>query len=168
MNFFSVKEFFYKLNTIGFILLLLPLVLFVLLHFYTFGTDPAIGDDDQLTVLFLVLCSVVAIVLTIVHLLWRARMKRLITLSELARKMDGYFVLFVVRNGAYAAGSLLMAGGFYLTHNAYFTGVFLVMLLALVAQWPRPRMFCNAFGLRGPERDLILNNRDLYRKSARK
>ena len=167
MNFFSVKEFFYKLNTIGFILLLLPLVVFVFLHFYTLATSPAIVDTDQLAVLFLVLCSMVAIVLTIVHLLWRERMKRLKGLNELARKMDGYFVLFVLRNGAYAAGSLVMSAGFYLTGSVYFTGAFLFLLLALVIQWPRPVNFCNAFGLRGPERDLVLYNRDL-RKPPRK
>ncbi len=168
MNFFSVKEFFYKLNTIGFILLLLPLGLFVFLHYYTLDTSPAIVDADQLAVLFVVLCSVVIIVLTIVHWLRRERMRRLKTLNELAKKMDGYFVLFVVRNGAYAAGSLLMAIGYYLTHSVYFTGAFLVILLALVAQWPRPYVFCKDFELRGPERDLVLHNRDLVRKPSRK
>ncbi len=168
MNFFSVKEFFYKLNTIGFILLLLPLVLFVYLYFHALTTEPAIVDEDQQTVLFLVLCAVAAVALTIVHLLWRQRVRRLKTLNELAIKMDGFFVLVVMRNGAYAAGSLIMAMGFYLTEFVFFTGAFLILMLALITQWPTPGAFCKVFNLRGLERDMVLNDRDLPGRARRK
>jgi hypothetical protein len=60
-----------------------------------------------------------------------------------------------------------MAVGYYLTLSAYFTGVFIVMLLALLAQWPSPARFCLDFRLRGPDRDLVLHNQDLPRKSRR-
>ncbi len=167
MNFLSVKEFFYKINTIGFILLLMPVMVFVILHFSTLDTFASIYDPGQQLTLLASLGVVVLIGLTIVHWLWSIRINRLRGISELSRKMDGYFVLVVIRNGAYAAGSLMMAVGYYMTHSPYFTGFFIVMLLALLAQWPSPARFCLDFKLRGTDRDLVLHNQDLPRKSRR-
>jgi hypothetical protein len=168
MNFFSVKEFFYKLNTLGFILLLLPVLVFLFLHINSFTTLPAIDDKDQSEALLVSLTIVILIGLTIVHLLWQNRMKRLRTLNELARKMDGYFVMVLARHGCYTAALLLLATGFYLTHSIYFTGLFIVLLLALLAQWPGAARFCMQFQLKGSERDLVLHNQDLPRKPVRK
>lgn len=167
MNFLSVKEFFYKINTIGFILLLMPVMVFVILHFSTLDTFASINDPRQELTLLVSLGVVILVGLTIVHWLWSIRINRLRGISELARKMDGYFVLVVIRNGAYAAGSLMMGIGYYMTHSPYFTGLVIVMLLALLAQWPSPARFCLDFKLRGADRDLILHNQDLPRKSRK-
>ncbi|MBL7847211.1 MAG: hypothetical protein JNL40_07070 [Cyclobacteriaceae bacterium] len=165
MNFLSIKEFFYKLNTIGFILLLLPVIVFLYLHIAALKSIPMIIDERQHDVLLIIGCVFVAVALTTVNLFWRSRIRQLKVLGELSRKMDGYFVLVVVRQGVYAAGLLLLAGGYYLTHSIYFSGVYMVVVLALIAQWPGPARFCMTFELRGPEKDLVLHNQDLPRKS---
>lgn len=164
MNFLSVKEFFYKVNTIGFILLLLPVIVFLYIHVDALKTFPTIEDMDQANALLSLSSLLVAAILTVVNLIWRSRIQHMRTYAELSRKMEGYFVLFVLRNGAYAACLLLMGAGYYFTHNIYFSGVYLVVLLVLLAQWPGPGRFCASFQLKGAERDLILHNRDLVGK----
>lgn len=167
MNFLSVKEFFYKVNTIGFILLLLPVIVFLYLHVDAMKSFPIVADDERKNGLLLLASGFVAAILTVVNLIWRARMRHLKTYAELSRKMEGYFVLFVLRNGAYAASLLMLAAGYYLTHSIYFSGVYLVILLLLIAQWPGPARFCLAFELKGAERDLVLHNQDLTRKPTK-
>lgn len=164
MNFFSVKEYFYKVNTIGFILLLLPVIVFLYIHVSALQSFPAVADAGQKNLLLIFVTIFVAVTLTVVNLVWRARIAAMRSLGELSRKMEGYFVLFVIRNGAYAAALLLISGGYYVTHSIYFTGVFIVIVLLLMAQWPGPARFCLAFELKGAERDLILHNQDLIRK----
>lgn len=112
----------------------------------------------------MILTAVVIVDLTIVHWLWWVKMNRLKRLPELARKMDGYFRMVIVKNAAYALSALMMALGFFMTESMYFTGMFLLLALTLIMQWPRPASFCDHLGLRGSERDLVINNRDLYRK----
>ena len=89
------------------------------------------------------------------------------SVGELSKKMEGYFVLFVIRNGAYAAALLLISAGYYVTHTIYFTGVHFVIVLVLLSQWPGPGRFCLSFELKGAERDFILHNQDLIRKSGK-
>lgn len=164
MNFFSVKEYFYKVNTIGFILLLLPVIVFLYVHVNALQSIPVVTDPGQRNLLLLLMMVFVAAILTVVNLMWRSRIARMRSGGELSRKMEGYFVLFVIRNGAYAAALLLMTLGYYATHTIYFTGAFLVVVLVLFAQWPGPARFCLAFDLKGAERDLVLHNRDLTQK----
>ncbi len=168
MNFFSVKEYFYKVNTIGFILLLLPVIVFLYVHVDALQSIPVVTDPGQKNLLLLLIMAFAATILTIVNLVWRSKINRMRSANELSRKMEGYFVLFVIRNGAYAAALLLITLGYYATHSIYFTGGFLVVVLVLFAQWPGPARFCMAFELKGAERDLVLHNRDILPKSRTK
>ena len=167
MNFFSIKEFFYKLNTIGFILLLLPLVVFVLL--YTRSIEPGMDADREAQAYSLLgtFIGIIVLLLTIVHWLIQIRLRKMRSFLELAKKMDEYFVLMIVRSSTYTAGLLLLALGFHLTTSMVFTGTFLAIILVVIVQWPRPVVFCRQLDLRGSERDMVLHNRDLppaYRK----
>ncbi len=164
MNFLSTKEFFYKLNTIGFILLLTPVIVFLYLHAAVLKSIPAVHEPAQLNVMLAVFSFLVIAGLTSVNFYWRFRINKLRAEVELAKKMEGYFILVALRNGTYAVGLLLLGAGYYFTHSIYFFGLFMVVVLLLIAQWPGPARFCMAFQLKGPERDLVLHNEDLPRK----
>lgn len=168
MIFFSIREFFYKLNTIGFILLLLPLIVFVYLYLHAIETDPTIMEEGDRTMLLVLFIFVLLIDLTIVHLLWILRIKKLKGFLELSKKMDGYFVLVLVRSVAYSLACLMMGIGFFLTESIYFTGLFILIILLLMLQWPSAFKFSNQLDLRGSERDMVLNNRDLVRRGAKR
>lgn len=168
MKFFSLKEYFYKINTIGFILLLLPVIVFLYLHAAVLKSFPVIDQQAQQYTVLVSTLVFVTVALTFVNAYWRMRIRRLRSEPELAKKMDGYFILVVLRNGTYALALLVLGAGYYYTHLIYLFGIFIVVVLLLIAQWPGPARFCMAFQLKGSERDLVLHNEDLPRKRKTK
>ena len=167
MKFQSIKEYFYKLTTIGFILLLLPLVVFIFLYYYLGNQEQAITDQQSEILLISALVIIFLITLTIVHWLYNIRVRRLRKLIELAMKMDGFFSLTFLKLSTYCTCGLISSVGFYLTANSMFTGLFILIAIAAVIQWPSPSSFCRRMNLRGPERDMVLNNLDLFQKNKR-
>lgn len=168
MNFLSIKEFFYKVNTIGFILLLFPIIVFLYIHIDALESFPKVFGTYETNIMLSLSLVLVATILTVVNLVWRARVNHMKSYAELSKKMEGYFVLFVLRNGAYAACLLLTACGYYFTHSIYYSGIFMLVLVILLSQWPSPRRFCDSFNLKGAERDLILHNQDLVGKPRKR
>jgi hypothetical protein len=162
MKFLSIKEYFYKLNTIGFILLLLPSGVFIFLYNWSIHHPSLITQHDDVILILSVVLGVLLVDLTIVHWVWINKIRRLKKLNELAKKMDGYFVLMLVKMAMYCGSSLMMAIGYFLTDHSGFTGLFVVLVLAGAFQWPTPSAFCRHLGLNRNERDMVLNNRDLY------
>jgi hypothetical protein len=167
MKFQSVKEYFYKLNTIGFILLLVPLVVFIFLYYLP--TDRAILIKDwRVDVLLLGMFSLVFILdLTIVQWLWKEKIRKLTKVIELASKMDGYFMASIRRLASYSVCSLLMALGFFLTADQLFTGLFLIVAGFMFLHRPSRNSFCATLNIRGTERDMIRLDLDLYTKNKK-
>jgi len=58
----------------------------------------------------------------------------------------------------------LMGGGYYLTHNPVFTGLFILILALVIFQRATPALFCREFDLAKNEREMIMNSGDLIRK----
>lgn len=164
MNFLSIKEYFYKLNTIGFILLLLPLVAFIWLYYHAIHSQPLITEEPTILMILAAVGIFFLIDITVVRWLSKAKMKRLKSRIELAAKMDGYFWITFLKMAVYCSCSLLMAAGFFMTANSYFTGLFVIVMITLFFQWPTPNSFCRHLDLRGSERDMVINNRDLPKK----
>ncbi len=167
MKFQSIKEYFYKLTTIGFILLLLPLVVFIFLYYYLGNQEQAITDQQSEILLLSALVIIFLIILTIVHWLYNVRIRSLKKRIELAMKMDGFYSLTFLKLSTYCTCGLIASVGFYLTANSMFTGLFILIAIAAVIQWPSPSSFCRRMDIRGAERDMVLNNRDLYQKNKR-
>lgn len=164
MNFFSIKEYFYKLNTISFILLLLPLVAFIFLYYRAIQSETLI-TEESITIMILATVGILFLLdLTIVYLLWKSRIRKLKIRIELAEKMEGYYWLTLIRMAVHGGISLVMAGGFFLTESSYFTYMFGLVMIIILFQWPTPRSFGRQLDLRGSDLDMILNNRDLSRK----
>ena len=167
MKFLSIQEYFYKLNTIGFILLLLPMVAFIFLYYGLIYYIPPLPSSQSIFLVMEIAIAISFIALTTVYWACRVRMGRLSKLIELARKMDGYYSITLLRMGTYGGCSLLMAAGFFATGESWFTALFIVIALGMVLQWPSRPKFCRQFGLRGGERDMIMNNRNFFQKNRR-
>jgi hypothetical protein len=167
MKFHSIKEYFYKLTTIGFILLLPPFFAFIFLYNYMMTNRP-VYPGQRVEVILLSFGSVIFLLaLTTVHWVYYQRLARLKKLIELAGKMDGYYSISVMRMSVYCACGLLAAIGFYLTASSLFTGLFVLVLAIGVLQWPSPSSFCRTLKLRGAERDMIIHGRDILQKKKR-
>ncbi len=161
MKFLSIKEYFYKINTIGFILLLLPMVVFIILYVLAMDQSQPIVAEESVFVLLGGVVVVFLIDLTVVRWLIKIRLNKYQKLPELARKMDGFFSLSVIHMATYCGGALLSAAGFFLTQHSYFTGLFILIDLIGILQWPTPKSFCNTFKLQGSEREMVMMNKDL-------
>lgn len=161
MKFLSIKEYFYKINTIGFILLLVPLLLYIFLYMQSAERMPLISSEESILILLGGTILVFAIDLTIVQMILAMRIKKYLKRVELAGRMDGYFYIAIIRMATYCGGALLTAVGFYLTSSSYFVAVFLMIDIMGILQWPTPAAFCSAFKLDGSEREMVLFNRDL-------
>src|SRR6185436_8241317 len=164
MKFLSIKEFFYKLNTIGFTLLLVPILAFIFLYYMPMQSDPIITDPATVVTILGAIVFFFVVDLTVVRWIWGARMRKLRMLLELAAKMDGYYRLVLLRKGSYCGFSLLLAIGFYLTANPGFTIMLLLIVVVSFLEWPSPTAFCRQFELDGNERDMVLKNLDMKAK----
>ncbi len=167
MKFLSIKEYFYKLNTIGFILLLPPLLVFIFLYYWLEYHPPLMAYYESKFMLLQMAIIASLLILTGVYWAGRVRMNRLRKLIELARKMDGYYAFMLLKMAWYCTCSLLMAAGFFLTGESWYTAGFIIIDVSIVFQWPSRARFCRTFELRGGERDMIMNNRDFFKKNKR-
>ncbi len=164
MKFLSVKEYFYKLNTIGFIVLLLPMGVFAFLYSRALNTWPPMADRNGVITNLIAVGIIVAADLTIVHLWWIFKMNRLRALIEISRKMDGYFSMMVTKMIVYCMTCLVCAGGYYFSGSEWFSGLFVMLELALILQWPSRKSFCAQLSLRNDEKAMIMQNVDFYQK----
>lgn len=168
MKFLSIKEFFYKLNTIGFILLLLPLMAFVFLYYTPAMAEPVITGEDAINGLAFGLGITFVANLTIVHWVKLFRVKKLKKLLEISKKMDGYAGIFLFRAINYSIFSLLAALGFYWTESVYFAGLFFFIVLVTAIQWPSRSAFCKLLDVNANERRMIMTNGDTITRSRKR
>ncbi len=167
MKFQSIKEYFYKLNTIGFILLLMPLVAFIFLYYLPVDRELWVPERQQSLALLGIFLALYLVGLTVVNWWFREKMRSMTKVIELARKMDKFSAASIKRMLTYCGFSLLMAVGFFLTSDSLFTGLFLFIALVMLIHWPSRTSFCRGLGLQGGERDMVLHNLDLYQKKRR-
>jgi len=142
----------------------LPITTFIFLKWMTSQVDPAIEDAQNVKTLLIIAFLVLIIDLTTVHWLYKLKKEKLKNLIEIARKMDGFYTLTLMKLGSYCGTCLIMAFGFYLTHNHFFTGLFGILTLLIVIQWPTSSLFCRQFNLKGNDRDMIMKSGDMIKK----
>jgi hypothetical protein len=164
MKFLSVKEYFYKLNTIGFIVLLLPMGAFAFLYYRSLSTWPPMAEPNGIVTNLVAALVIVTADLTIVHLWWIFKIRRLRSLIEISRKMDGYFSMMVTKMIVYCFTCFIAAVGFFLTGSEWFSGLFVTLELAVIFQWPSRRSFCSQLALRNDEKAMIMENVEFYQK----
>lgn len=161
MKFLSIREFFYKLNTIGFILLLLPVVAFIFLYIRLGETTPMITDPAEINLLLGATVLFQVVLLTTVHLRKKSKIQVVKTRIELSSRMDGYGEIFIFRMSLYALNSLIIAVEFYFTGSLYFTGIMILIVLTGIAQWPMRKSFCKLLGLNRSETEMVLTDGDI-------
>jgi hypothetical protein len=168
MKFLSINEFFYKLNTIGFILLLLPLVTFIFLFLRTEHGPFYFTEPDGVKGLVIGASVIFLAILTIVHLRKKTKVRELKSLIELSRKMDGYGEIFFFRMYLYSFTSFLSVLGFFLTGSSYFTSLLLLIVVVSAGQWPFRSSFCKLLELNRNETEMVLKGSDVVDKKKKR
>lgn len=158
MKYNSVPEYFYKLYGRLYALILLPLVCFGLLYWeMKTGNIEAFSQDIQLNQLLLLAIIVVLLTEWIVSFfLFRSKLKSILTLGSLGARLDHYYRFTLVRFSLLVSGLILLAAGFFITRDQYFTILFVGSMVGLGVLWPTSAKVCDDLNLKGDERKLVL------------
>ena len=159
MKYNSVPEYFYKLHGRLYALLLIPLLAFVVLYWKmkTGDIKGLLQDKSFSSVILLVFISIVLIDWVASFLIFRRNVKSILTLGSLGERLDHYYRFTLLRFLFMMSGLTVLAIGFYLTEDQYFTILFIASIVALAFFWPTSAKVCGDLHLKGDERKLILH-----------
>ena len=162
MKFNSIKEYFYKLNNLCYVITLVPLGIFILLYLKMQKGEihVVVQNGEQVLIVQVAAFVLSAIALTIVHLVAKKKIKTYSKGLGLGDKMDKYYYLSLGRIMTGALASVVVAIGLLLTGSEIFSVFFLGILLWMAYQWPTPKRMCAELLLKGDEREMVLYKRE--------
>lgn len=157
MRFFTISQYFNKLQSILFILLLIPLLIFIALYLYA---DRIPLDPD--TAAYFVAIPLAALLGWVVGIArFNKKIKSARNAQGLGAKLDKYFGLTIVRFAFLAVSGPMLALGFLLT-GSDLPGMYLVALVLGATMWPTPARVCRHLRLRGDEREMVYFRKDSF------
>lgn len=157
MNFISISQYFNKLQSALFLLLLGPLFIFIILHLYVNETPLSPRIEY-----FIVICLAVALGWLTAIIRFNKKIKSVRNAQGLGAKLDKYFRITIVRFAFLSLASLLTALGFYLSGSDVFTGLYLVGLILSALVWPTSAKVSRDLRLRGDEREMVYFKKDNF------
>lgn len=164
MKFSSIKEYFYKLYNVCYMITLIPLAIFIYLYLTLQAVElnSILQNANYILIAQGAFFVIVFVALTIVHLVIRKKMKLVAREFGLGNKMDKYYSYAVLRISAGALASVIVGGGLLITGSEIFSIYFLLILLWMAYHWPMPKRMCAELALKGDEREMILYKRESF------
>lgn len=157
MNFITIGQYFNKLQSILFILLIVPLIVFSALHYFISGHQPEPRIDY-----YVIIGAVVFVDWVMAVVIFDKKIKSSRNEQGLGVKLDKYFRITIVRHGILSSASLLLALGLYLTRSDFFTAMYVAGLGLSGILWPTGRKVCNDLRLKGDERQMVYYKKDTF------
>ena len=163
MKYHSLGQYFYKLYALIFILILVPLAVFIFLYqAFRLEIVPAIGFGLSKEILSYLAIGLAFVVWLIAFLVFSIRLKALRKINSLGKRLSDYGTLTIVSNAIISLGMLILAGGYYLTENRWVTIIFIGSLIFLAFRWPFPKRVCKDLVLKGDEHMMVLYRMDSF------
>ncbi len=165
MKFGSVREYFYKLNTVGLQLMMLPLILFIIFYSRPIIKLPELTlFTKEISVILLFVTGGVSIIaLTAVQIITKRKANTIakevglgIKLERLGRVLKNKMVTFSIM-------ILLMPLMLIVTDEQYFSIAFGILALWYFLQWPTPGHVCRLLKLKGDEREMVITRGDAFK-----
>lgn len=157
MNFITIGQYFNKLHSALFLLLTVPLLVFITLYF-----SPAEMPPDPRMEFLIGLPSAALADWLLATIFFNKKIKSARNAQGLGAKLNKYFEITIVRYGLVSAGSLILAVGLCLTESDIFTGVYLAGLAGSAVLWPTSRKVARDLALRGDEREMVYFKKDAF------
>jgi hypothetical protein len=155
MNFITIGQYFNKLQIVFFILLILPLLVFIAIHFLNIEPLREASPEILTLIPFLALLEwFLAIVI------FNKKIKSARNQQGLGAKLAKYFNITIVRNSFLASSGLMLAAGYLITHNDAFTGLYVVNVILTLFFWPSGPRVAGELMLKGDERDMVYFKKD--------
>lgn len=164
MKYNSLREYFYKLHTTLYAIILVPLLLFVFfyLEINSERMVPVYSKEQVIySILTYLFCFLMIVDGVMAYFLFRRLIQATFGIVSLGEKLDVYFKAIVIRTALLSGAGILMATGFFLTANAIFTVFFLIILSLISILWPTPNRIAKELRLKNDERTIILKKGDL-------
>jgi len=165
MRFNSVKEYFYKLNSRGYQLMMIPLIFFIFYYSQWVIELPelVLVNKEVARALFFGICIFSGISLTAVQALSKLQANRIAREVGLGIKLEK---LGTVLTRKMVALSILVAAMPFIlliTGDGYFSISFAVLSLWYFLQWPTPARVCRLLKLRGDEKEMVISRGEAFR-----
>ena len=157
MNFLTIGQYFNKLYSLLFLLLIVPLLIFTTL--YLLVTGPLPEPPLEYTI---VLSAVVALDWLMAMIFFNKKIKSVRNGQGLGAKLDKYFKITIVRFSLLSSASLMLAAGWFLSRSDIFTAMYLSGLVLAGVLWPTPGKVCGDLALRGDERVMVYYKKDRF------
>ena len=157
MEFTTIKEYFYKLQTAFLLTLLLPLVIFLV--FYS-NTDQGLVEQEQSIVIISFLLFLMLFDTFTGLILFRIKLKGIRQQPSLRSRLQRYYSLTIVRSCINVVACSMPTLAFFLTMDARLVFVFAGALIFFFLQWPGPRNVCRDLQLKGDEREMVLYKKE--------
>ncbi len=165
MKFNSVKEYFYKLNNMGYQLMMVPLILFTL--YYSRLIESLSGvvvlSREIASILFFVLCGLNVIVLTLVQVMTARKARMIAREIGLGIKLEKLGTVLSRKMVAISIMVMLMPLALLITGDDYFSIAFGVAALWFFLQWPTPGRVCRLLQLRGDEKEMVITRGEAFK-----
>ncbi len=165
MKFNSVKEYFYKLNNIGYQAMMVPLICFIYFYTQSFFYDhtPLISEETSQQYLLAGLVLTGLVILTIVQLITYKKAKGISSYVGLGLKLERLGSVLKTQLIWLAVIALLMPLGLVATGHAAFTVAFGIALAIYFLHWPSPARVVRLLKLKGDEREMVLSRGEAFK-----
>lgn len=161
MNYHSLSQYFYKLYARMFMMVLLPIGVFIFLYQAreTQWLPEAKPDiEPELIVYAAVIIAFMDWLMAL--LIMYVGLKRVRKEVSLGERLSRYANLTTVRSALFSSGMLILAIGYHLSQHQWLTIGFMVSLILPAIFWPVPGRVCYDLRLKGDERMMILYKMD--------
>jgi len=162
MNYQSLGQFFYKLYALVFVMMLLPLGVFIYLY-QGLRLEYLKSIEWEYTVGFtsFIVAGIAGLNWLTAFVHFQYRIINIRKIPSLGERLSQYASLTLVRMGSFVVGMLFLAVGYYLTENNWLTILFIVSLLLPIIRWPNPKRVCKDLALRGDEYKIVFYRMDV-------
>ena len=156
MNFISIHQYFSRLQSVFFALLVLPMLAFIALYFFSDEYQP-----DPRIEYYVLIISAVLLDWVMAMVIFNKKIKTARNAQGLGAKLEKYFHITTVRYCFLCSSGIILAIGFYLSGSDVFTIMYLAALMLSVLLWPTGPRVSRDLMLRGDERQMVYFKRDV-------
>lgn len=165
MKFGTVREYFSKLYTVGFQLMMIPLILVIVYYAQWIIELPVLVKFDEKTsrTLFIITNGLSFTVLIIVQIITKKKANGIAREVGLGIKLEKLGSVIMVKMTALSTLILLMPLMLLFTDENYFAIAFGVLSLWYFLQWPTPGRISRLLKLRGDEKTMVITRGDAFK-----
>ena len=165
MKFNSVKEYFYRLNSIGYQCMMLPLILFILFFGQSaFAVLPLLlTNNTWFDSVFWAVVGLTVISLTTVQFIHFRQANAIGRKVGLGLKLEEYADLAIKKMKWISVMTSLVALSLFLTGDIRLAITFVVILLYFFTQWPSPKTVARQLHLRGDEQKMVVTRGEAFK-----